>query len=229
MVKVISFSLWGDNSTYTIGAIKNAHLAKKYYPDFECWFYVHKDTVPQNIITDLEQINNSRLFYKYGDLNNCKPMMWRFEPIDNNEVEVMMSRDTDTRIWEREVLAVKEWLNSDKIFHIMRDHPDHTFRILGGMFGIKKNQDIKDWKEKMEICYQYSNKMYDQDFLSEFIYPVIKNKSMIHASFHKWEEETTDFPIPYNNNYNFVGEYVYSDDSRSESHISDLKKALNKF
>jgi len=39
MKKVISFSLWGDNPTYNIGAIKNAKLALDYYPDFECWFW----------------------------------------------------------------------------------------------------------------------------------------------------------------------------------------------
>ena len=34
MKKVISFSLWGKNPTYTIGAIKNAELASQFYPDF---------------------------------------------------------------------------------------------------------------------------------------------------------------------------------------------------
>ena len=46
MKKVISFSLWGNNPTYNIGAIKNAELAKEFYPDFECWFYIHEETVP---------------------------------------------------------------------------------------------------------------------------------------------------------------------------------------
>ncbi len=36
MKRVISYSLWGDNPKYTIGAIKNAELALTYYPDFEC-------------------------------------------------------------------------------------------------------------------------------------------------------------------------------------------------
>ena len=32
-----------------------------------------------------------------------------------------------------------DYFKSDKIFHIMRDHPHHSHYILGGMFGIKKN------------------------------------------------------------------------------------------
>ena len=37
-------------------------------------------------------------------------------------VEIMMPRDTDTRIFLREKLAVDEWLKSGKLIHIMRDH-----------------------------------------------------------------------------------------------------------
>ena len=35
MKKVISFSLWGDIPRYTVGAIKNADLALRFYPDFD--------------------------------------------------------------------------------------------------------------------------------------------------------------------------------------------------
>ena len=37
MKRVISYSLWGDNPTYLIGAIKNAEMAQEFYPDFESW------------------------------------------------------------------------------------------------------------------------------------------------------------------------------------------------
>ena len=32
MTKVIGFSLWGDNPKYTVGATRNAQLARKIYP-----------------------------------------------------------------------------------------------------------------------------------------------------------------------------------------------------
>jgi len=35
----------------------------------------------------------------------------------------MMSRDLDSSIIDREAKAVEEWLQSDKDFHFMRDHP----------------------------------------------------------------------------------------------------------
>jgi hypothetical protein len=227
--RVITFSLWGNKSQYMIGSIKNAELAQIYYPDFECWFYIHKETVTQEIINKLENLTNVKIIYKFGDLNKVKPMMWRFEAIDEDDVDVMMSRDTDTRIWEREVIAVNEWLLSGKIFHIMRDHPDHGFEILGGMFGTKKIPEIPSWKKIIDSCEQGIDKFCDQDFLKNHIYPIIKENSVIHANFHKYEKHAISFSEPYNVNYNFVGEYVYHDDSRSLKHINRLKNELIKF
>jgi hypothetical protein len=229
MKKVLSFSLWGDNPTYNIGAIKNAELAKEFYPDFECWFYIHQETVPENTIKKLQEFDNTKIIFKSGDLNNenCKPRMWRFEAIDDPEIEIMMSRDTDTRILLREKLAVDEWLNNKTLFHIIRDHPHHNFTILAGMFGTKKIPQIPNWTNIINSYNKTDNRMYDQDFLRDYIYPIIKNNSTIHASFHKMEPHAKNFPINYRRELYFVGEYVYHDNSRSDYHINELKKSLN--
>lgn len=222
MVKVVSFSLWGNESRYTIGSIKNADLAKEFYPDFECWFHIHKQSVPQNIIDELVKRDNVKIFYKEGDINTTKPMMWRFEPIINPEVEVMMSRDTDTRILLREKLAVEEWLQSDKLIHIMRDHPYHNYTIQGGMWGIKQN-NLCNWEELMKNVIQTSSRLYDQLFVSNIIYNIYKNSAMIHASHHKYENNAKDFPIPFCKDKKFVGEYVYEDESRVPEHYNMIK------
>ena len=230
MKKVLSFSLWGNNPTYNIGAIKNAELAKQYYPDFECWFYIHSPTVPGNTIEILKKFENAKIILKNDDLNTCKPMCWRFESIDDPDVEIMMSRDTDTRILLREKLAVDEWLESGKLFHIMRDHPDHydlNFKINAGMFGTKK-LIIHSW---LNIINNIKNigKFTDQYFLNTHIYPIIKNECLVHTSFTIYPDENTKpFPIPYDSEYRFVGEYVYSDESRSQIHINELKNSINK-
>ena len=44
-----------------------------------------------------------------------------------------MPRDSDSRIIPREEDAVREWLASDRVFHIMRDHPWQCTSILGGI------------------------------------------------------------------------------------------------
>ena len=234
MVKVISFSLWGSedatckSNDYFIGAIKNAQLALDFYPDFECWFYVHTETLPQEIIDKLNNISNTKIIYKTGDLNKIKPMTWRFESIDHPDVEINLSRDTDTRFLLREKLAVEEWMKSDKIFHIMRDHPHHRHCILGGMFGIKKNTIINSWNSLIHIkIHQNDKRDYDSDFLKNIIYPLVVKDAFIHSSFYKYANEyTKPFPIPYCNKHYFVGGYVYQDDSISTEHTNILKQYI---
>ena len=223
-LKVVSFSLWGTYARYTIGAIKNAELVNKYYPGFVSWFYIHKESVPDNIVKSLEAIPNVKIIFKTGNIMTCKPMMWRFEAIDDPEVAIVMPRDTDTRILMREVDAVNIWLESGKTFHIMRDHPDHVEHILGGMFGTRKIPSIPQWGLLMEKVNQ-NNKIYnyDQAFLRDYIYPAIKNDAIIHASFNKRNDEAClEFPSKYID-YHHVGEYVYPDESRNGPSVNEIK------
>jgi len=74
---------------------------------------------------------------------------------------------------------------------------------------------------------QNDDRNYDRNFLHEFIYNNVKDISIIHASFHKFEGKLCiNFPIPYDNDFKFVGEYVYPHESRCQSHIDMLKNSL---
>lgn len=227
--KVISYSLWGEKPIYTIGAIYCAKEAAEIYPDFECWFYIHEETVPKKIVEELATFSNVKIIFKTGDITTVKPMMWRFLAIDDPEVEVMMSRDTDTRFTHREKLAVDEWLNSDALFHIMRDHPHHIFSILGGMFGTRKLPEIISWKQEMEKVSQTGTHQYDQTFLKDTIYDIVKEKAMIHANFHRIESNCRYFPTEYDPTFRFVGEYVNYDNTRIPDHIYSLKDEYYKY
>lgn len=54
-------------------------------------------------------------------------------PLLDEMVDAFMSRDSDSLIIQREQDAVAEWLASDRVFHIMRDHHLHCTAILGGI------------------------------------------------------------------------------------------------
>ncbi len=225
MVNVITFSLWGSAQIYLVGAIKNVESAQVLYPDFECWIYLHEPSVPKETIDALRLYSNVKLILKTGDLAEEKPMMWRFEAIDHQDVDVMMSRDLDSRIWLREIKAVREWLDSDKIFHIMRDHPWHSSKIQGGMFGVKKSSLV--WKPLLDQVVQNQRaRVYDQTFLADVIYPLYIESAMIHASFHKYEgSQCRDFPLTHaEDDFRFVGEYVYADESRNQRNREELIK-----
>jgi hypothetical protein len=223
--KVISYSLWGDIDTYNVGAICNAIDAKVFFPSFECWFYIHKESVPSSTVNALLNFPNVKIILKDGDLKdpNIKPMTWRFEAIDQPLVSIMMPRDTDSRFLYREQLAVLDWLNSGKTFHIMRDHPHHHFKILGGMFGTRKIPDF-NWTKNINLISKREDRNYDQEFLAEHVYPLIKNDVIIHSNFIHFEgEKCINFPVDYDLNLRFVGEYIFADGSRSEPHLEILK------
>jgi len=232
-IRVISFALWGDSPMFTIGAIHNAELALKYYPDFICIFYVHKLSVPEHIIQRLLQLSNVKIIFK--DVlpeSKGRGCAWRFEAYDIPEVELFMSRDTDTRFLPREVLAVREWIESKKLFHIMRDSPCHYPCVLGGMFGCRKipglsNMTVlidKFFQDSLMVEYnsqlnsivkQYS--VNDQNFIENIVYPMVKHSVIIHDEIKKYEGDICrPFPIKYDQECNFVGQYIFEDDQRHE-------------
>ena len=61
----------------------------------------------------------------------------------STQVDLFLSRDLDSRFSEREQEAVYEWVNGEKIFHIIRDHPEHGTSILGGTWGCKLTPKVR--------------------------------------------------------------------------------------
>lgn len=176
-MKVISFSLWGDNPTYTIGAIKNSDLAAKLFPDWKCIFYCFK-SVPSFIIEELKSRSNVvvRLVEKDHNTSDSRGMFNRFLPADEEGIEYMISRDTDSRLSEREKLAVQEWIEQGTDLHIIRDHPYHGVPILGGMWGVR-GKKLKGISVAIENFVPTSAKGQDQAFLWKWVWEqVISSK-----------------------------------------------------
>ena len=62
----------------------------------------------------------------YGDFLPCSENIERF-----------ISRDCDSRLSERDRVAVDEWIKSEKNFHIIREHPiGHRSLINAGYVGM---------------------------------------------------------------------------------------------
>lgn len=222
-MKVIAFSLWGDNPKYTVGAVRNAALAAELFPDWVCRFYIG-DGVPDKTLGLLANLDNVELAEIPVGFEGWKGMFSRFAPAGEPEVEVMLSRDCDSRLSERERDAVNEWLESDCTFHIIRDHPWHGAAILGGTWGAKfgavpqMNQWIADWTaEDRWQC--------DQDFLKAVVYPHVIRNAMVHASFHAIEPHARPFPSP-RRGLEFVGQVFDENDQTVQEHLEVLRKAL---
>ena len=213
-MKVVSFVLWGDNPLYTLGAIQNCKDVSTMYPGWESWVYVC-GKIPSDILHKLKQVA-TRVVHVM-DLGNCKNTFWRYSPVLDKSVKVFTSRDCDSRITQRECSLVKQWEESKKDLHIIRDHIGHTSPILGGMFSMHQGylwyslgtlmkrfiggEELLD----SEIMKYLGNGLYGYDELAleRHIYPLSKGKRLSHVSAGSFYPG--DIKIPPPDGDNFIG------------------------
>jgi hypothetical protein len=209
-MKVIVFSLWGNNPMFCVGAIRNAAAAKEVYPEWVCRFYVD-NTVPQEI---LKSIISSGCEIKQMPTNrDYSGLFWRMLPLVTNGCERFIVRDCDALVGKREAAAVKEWEDSGKPFHIMRDHHNHAHKIMGGMWGAQGGylkELEKDIRRRITASQAFNN---DQVYLANVVWPLIKDKHMAHDDRKAITKEELPFVVPMRTDYDFIGNKYKADGS----------------
>ena len=223
----IAFSLFGTNPMYTMGAVRNAELAPRIYPEWKAIFYCDKD-VPVTVIKKIEKARGE-IRGPVDGINN--QMFWRFCICDDIKFTHFLIRDTDSRLNPREKGAVDEWLNSGMLWHTMADHPQHTPPIGGGLCGGKtgvvqmKNLIITSGLARSKYTRERG---YDQDqiFLANYVLPVVRKSIMRHDScnrhIYRWA-----VPFPDGNKFGterFVGEIF---DQNDHPHIWHWQQRIN--
>lgn len=180
MKHLISYSLYGTELRYNVGAIKNAILSQK-YPDFYLRFYVGA-SVPVWVTTTLSLFDNVELIEVDGS-EDPSAMFWRFYSFATTKYDYILVRDTDARLNDREIDIHYEFIDSGKSFHIIKDHPTgHNYLINGGAFAVKSgvlpdiSKLIEEWKPEP----RYLN---DMEFLWDKVYPRIKDDCLIHDEY----------------------------------------------
>lgn len=223
MLKVISFSLWGNDPKYCVGAIKNARMSPAVYPGWVCRFYAGEG-VPDDVLGELASFDHVEIASIPYVMEGWMGMFARFQAAD--DADVMISRDCDSRLTTREADAVNEWLDSDKTFHIMRDHPWHGAKILGGMWGCRKNAlpYYTDFGTTMSSWNMEDRWQTDQEFLEQKIYPYVVDDAMIHASFFRMEPHAKDFPTQRRGS-EFIGQVFDENDVTVSEHTDALMAA----
>ena len=213
MRKVISYSLYGSNKKYCLGMLENLKINKEKLPTWDTYIYYSND-VPNEYIEMYKEFNPILIncgLLEYG----WEGMFWRFKLLNDNNVDVFLSRDADSRITDREIEFVNDFIKSDKSFHIIRDHPGHRIQILGGTFGVKVKEFNKKYKIKNIDKYVneykniYSEKLkrnVDQYFLRENIWPLVKNDNYCHIATENLRRSEND--ILTGMVHNFIGKDV---------------------
>lgn len=204
MNKIISMSVWGNKPSYSVGAIKNAQIAKELFPDWKCRIFID-GTVPTRYVEELLKMSNVEI--AQVDDDTMFGAYWRFYSMFQDDDEVVISRDSDSRLSERELRCVNEWLTSDKKFSIIRDHERHyDWPILAGMWGMKgkMGDDIFDSMKTYGKHHFYTS---DQIFLKDVVWNIAKDDSIVHGFLE------VDWMMNSRDNIHFIGQgYTENDE-----------------
>ena len=232
--RVISYSLYGKNTKYTFGAVRNALLAPVHFPGWMVRFYLEKPTnkylfgeVPSYIISKLKQSGAELIYISPSDVK-LPPMVWRFFVADDETVERFIVRDTDSRLNARDAAAVQAWVDSAKPFHCIRDHPGQSFYpISGGLFGMLPSEVKKVFPKtfaEMLADFNPSNVyMDDMKFLKQVIWPKVKEKGICHDSVSCKQFKSDPFPLA-RQKYEHVGQVFDQHEQPRQYEIDILKK-----
>jgi hypothetical protein len=216
MKNIISYSLWGNNPKYCVGAIRNVELAKKIYPDFKCRFYVDL-LVPTSIIIQLEDLGAETI--DVPCIGDYKGMFWRMNCI--NDFDIVLIRDCDSRLSLREKYCVDEFLHSDKSFHSIHDHPFHQFHVMPGLMAFKRSTiNFKTLLNQFKGEDRYG---IDYEFYSS-IFPLIEKDLFIHDDFFGRGKKINIK----RNGLEFCGKIFDHEDKTVLEHEEALRKYLNK-
>ena len=150
----------------------------------------YKKKFPNLFFCNVEQLNIPSIpFSNFKEVNG---MVWRFLPLVDETVDIACGRDLDSPLISREEQAVLAWMNTSKIFHVMRDHPQHNSAIMGGLWcfrcGVNRSLakdilkivlfNVKRRNNGIEVA-----RWDDQNILNWLVWPLIKSDTLHHDSY----------------------------------------------
>lgn len=166
-----------DRYWYNLPALIS--LNRLFYPNFEIKFYISPDIINNPLYHLIsESIKNQDVtievmnqHYKYTE-----PTVWRFKPIIESSVDILLCRDIDSIPNEVEVKATKYFLDNDvyKITSIRshKYHNSHDTIMLAGLCGFR-TKDTLFPNNNFDEFWQIVAKDYwgiDQSFLINFLF-----------------------------------------------------------
>tara|TARA_Y100001970_G_scaffold284650_1_gene402446 strand:- start:3585 stop:4715 length:1131 start_codon:yes stop_codon:yes gene_type:complete len=152
--KIVSFYLYDMENISYIGILKNIELYKEAYPDIKCYVYVVKDNVTKNMIKTIKK--------KGGVIKTCVDIPEWYKKILNilpyeNDNKLFLSRNSESRLLEREQKAIEKFLAQRYNLNIIRDNPNQHKVIPCGLWGSKSINDKLLRLKIMEWCLYYIN------------------------------------------------------------------------
>ena len=203
-MKYISFSLFGRDPNYTLGAVANSQNSKFFYPGWTPVFYVSPE-IETEIIDQL--LASGSIVIQSGPMLSKNPRIWRFAAALLPKAEYTIFRDTDSRFSTREVEAVDQWLNTKHQLHIIRDHPRHYYPIMAGMWGVRSTESMQNSIKEVLSSARGVEKPEDQTLLAKILYPRFKEDVFVHDAFYDREPNRGSL-AKRNIDGSFIGEQI---------------------
>lgn len=219
---LVCFSLWGAKPKYTINAVRNAERVPRIYPGWRACFYVD-ESVPEDIRTRLAGLGAKIVLIQDNEPRQALKAFWRFFAGEEPGVERFICRDCDALVNEREAAAVAQWLESGRLFHVMRDHPEHAELIMAGMWGGVGGLLGNLSGQALHYYHHYTPRWHwmDQDFLRDCVWPLIRHHCLVHDDRYRMGACSRPFPPVSLPRGAHVGGYFPEDDSGAVARGTD--------
>ncbi|MCB1054941.1 MAG: hypothetical protein KDD11_05445 [Acidobacteria bacterium] len=217
-MRLLSYSLWGNDAKYGVGALRNVDLAAEHYPGWRCRFYLAR-SVGADLRRRLAAAPNAELV-AVAAAGDWRSLLWRLHAAADPRVEVVVFRDTDSRPDGRERAAVEEWLGSGLPIHVMRDHPWHRRPIHGGMWGLRRGAlpELPALLAAWPAADRWGD---DEDFLARQVYPRVADRCLVHDEIG----DGRPFPVPRRPRHH-VGMVLDEHERPVADHLEALDRAL---
>ncbi len=187
-MKIISYSLWGNDDRYLQPLLENFELAKQFFADWQIIVYISSSTNREykNLL-----IQKGAIVYDCGESPDTRGAFWRFKAIDMQHAEAIIFRDADSPLTQRDSILVQHWLQSNKDFYLCRDHPHHVRPITCGLWGVK-NAGIQKINYIASFDPKYSEYGDDEKYLAQAVYLKHRKDFMVFAPYLLYRDEINE-------------------------------------
>lgn len=225
-MKVVSFCIFGNEKKYRQGLLENLNIISTYLTDYHI-FIVAGNDVDQEY---LQKLNHPFVTVIQKDYTGHELTLERFFIIDNKDVDIVFSRDSDSRITQRELWCIKQFENDKKFIHIIRDHKNHDQYIMAGMCGFNKINGrfplcmiemYKKFKQSFQKLEDLNKYGIDQLFLQN-IYKTNLSKLVHSSNVVYGTEKTLRIPIERSDKYDFIGNAIDFDDNNHAFYLYEI-------
>jgi len=193
-MKIFSMSVYGSNPRYIQGALKQTELCEKFFPGWQIRIYTDNAQNLANIAHRADIIEVT---------DGTSGVFWRFRPLFESPQNIVVVRDSDSRITQREQMAVNEWIQSSQDFHVIKDHQAHyEWPVNAGMFACKGklSDDLFNSMVHAQNNHYYTS---DQVWLRDHVWPQKQSTALVHSmNAPGWFSQSRSQLI---NPYSFIG------------------------